>query len=342
VTALNVIDTVEGLAGLAGLAAALLAGRRLAPEMRWTFAGFMLLSAYHGLSNVLEWTGITSALDVWEDYFDVVRPVLLGGIFFLLARETSDRELRAATAELERQNHELRKLDRIKDALIRDVTHELKTPVAKQAMQLEILKTEIARLGGTPRVERSLDVLEGGIRRQEAVIRNILELAYLESGRRERRLAPTRIDLLLGEVVADYREALEACGATATVEALPCTISSDGEMLWHVFSNLVNNAIKYRRPGVPARIRVALTHLPGGVEVRVADNGIGLTAAERERAFERFFQGNAANEGCGVGLAICRLVLGHLDGDIRLESPGRDAGTTAVVSLPGCAPDPAR
>jgi len=336
VTLLNLVDAAEGVGALAGLAGAVLAGRRLAPELRWTLGVFFLLSACHGLSNLLEWGGFTGSLDVWEDYFDIVRPVLLGGVFFLLAREHADRELREASVELERQNHELRKLDRIKDGLIRDVTHELKTPVAKQAMQLEILKLQVARLGGAPEMERSLAVLESSVRRQEGVIRNILELAYLESGRRAKRLAPIRIDRLLAEVVDDYRDAFEACGAVADLEAHPCTIQGDEEMLWHVFSNLLTNALKYRRAAVPARIRLALIERDGGVEVRVADNGIGLTEQERARAFDRFFQGNAASEGCGVGLAICRLVLDHLDGTIRLESPGRDRGTTAVVRLPAC------
>ena len=89
--------------------------------------------------------------------------------------------LRIAYRELEHQNQELQKLDEMKDALIRDVTHEFKTPVAKHAMQLELLR---ARLGEhcLGNVEQIVQVMERSVRRQQQVLRNLLDLSRLESG----------------------------------------------------------------------------------------------------------------------------------------------------------------
>jgi signal transduction histidine kinase len=69
--------------------------------------------------------------------------------------------------------------------------------------------------------------------------------------------------------------------------------------------------------------------------VRVADNGIGMSPLELERAFERFYQASASIEGSGVGLSLCRSMIEGMGGTIALASPGRGGGLTATLTLPG-------
>jgi PAS domain S-box-containing protein len=241
--------------------------------------------------------------------------------------------LRAAKEELERQNVELRALDRIKDGLIRDVSHELKTPVAKQAMQLEILRLQLGAACAGP-VGKIIGVMEDTVRRQQRVIRNLLDLARLESGRRVYRLGPVRVDEVLGRALEDYRPALEAAGFAVTVDAGPLVATADAEMLWHVLSNLVNNAVKFAAPAGERRLRLSARREGGRAVVRVADNGIGMAPEELGHAFERFFQASASIEGSGVGLSICRSIMEDMGGAIALESPGRGRGLTATLTLP--------
>jgi signal transduction histidine kinase len=111
-------------------------------------------------------------------------------------------------------------------------------------------------------------------------------------------------------------------------------ISSDAEMLWHLFSNIVNNAIKFRRKGVPGRILVSVQQLDGEVKVSVRDDGIGMDKEDMDRAFSRFYQASASYEGSGVGLTICRMIAQGLGGRILLESEGSGKGLTATVALP--------
>lgn len=105
-------------------------------------------------------------------------------------------------------------------------------------------------------------------------------------------------------------------------------------MLWHIFSNLVSNAIKFRRGKGEAKIQCRIDDEEGGIVVRIADNGPGMTPGDRERAFEKFFQATASAEGSGVGLTISRMIVEKLGGSVRLEEGPRGEGTSAVVTLP--------
>ena len=105
-------------------------------------------------------------------------------------------------------------------------------------------------------------------------------------------------------------------------------------MLWHVFSNLVNNAIKFRRQEGQPHISVRAAVQGKWAVVRVEDDGIGVSAEEQKKVFTRFYQGTASTEGSGVGLSICKRITEDLGGRISMESPGPGQGTTVVVELP--------
>ena len=105
------------------------------------------------------------------------------------------------------------------------------------------------------------------------------------------------------------------------------------ELLWHVFSNLLNNAVKYRSRSGPCEIRVDAVREGPWAVVRLRDNGIGLTPEQLELVFERFYQASASSEGAGVGLSICARAVEAMGGTIALQSAGLGAGSTAVVRL---------
>ena len=105
------------------------------------------------------------------------RDNLVGAALFLVLLAAAAWGLHGAQRrrDVERQNEELRVVDRMKDALLRDVAHELKTPVAKHAMQLEILRPLLKAHRITPQEQRAFAVMEESIRRQQSVVRNLLE-----------------------------------------------------------------------------------------------------------------------------------------------------------------------
>ncbi len=262
----------------------------------------------------------------------------ISGVFGLLT-DISDRlktetALKEAKEEMERQNEQLRILDRMKDNLVRDVTHELKTPVARQAMQLEMLQSILDGRGQTTAVPDIIRAMERNLKRQQDVIRNILNLSRLEDGDRAYRSEPLHLDRLVENVLADYRQELDNLEAVTLRDMEEAVVASDGEMLWHVFSNIISNAIKFRRRDAVLTISVSLRRDGGRAVVAIADNGIGVAAADKDKVFNRFFQVSASVEGSGVGLTIAKRIIQELGGTISLESAGLNEGTTVYVTVP--------
>jgi signal transduction histidine kinase len=103
-------------------------------------------------------------------------------------------------------------------------------------------------------------------------------------------------------------------------------------MLWHVVSNLVNNAVKFGARAGPRRLEATVSRENGNAVIRISDNGIGLAPAEIARAFDRFYQASAS-----IREQPARASAAHLEGmggTVSLESPGRDLGAVATVTLP--------
>jgi PAS domain S-box-containing protein len=262
-----------------------------------------------------------------------------------LGRDITDRkrdevELEKAKENLERQNEELKKLDRIKDGLLRDVTHELKTPVAKHHMQVEILHGLIDGTDLGEQTTEAFRVIDASLKRQEQVIRNILDLSRLEAGGRRYKREPIRLDELLGVVLEDHSYDFTVAGITIERDLPRVEIVSDGEMLWHAISNVLGNAVKFHGKTDRPVIAVTLAAEDGGATIVIRDNGIGLTEEQKGRVFERFYKGYSVIEGSGVGLNITKRIVEDLGGSIALESDGEGKGATVVMHLPLESPEP--
>ena len=222
----------------------------------------------------------------------------------------------------------------MKDALRRDVSHELKTPVAKHAMQLEILQPLLGEERLSESERQALIVMEESVRRQMSVIRNLLNLSRLESGGRQYLLEEVYLDKLVRKVLADYEESIELHGIAVSVDMPEIRLKSDIEMLWHVFSNLISNAIKFQRTENSPKITVSARQEKDQAVVRIEDSGIGMDREVRDSIFTRFFQASPSSEGSGVGLTICKRIVEDLGGELSLDSPGVDRGSVAEVRLP--------
>jgi len=250
----------------------------------------------------------------------------------------AERSLRKVKEDLERHNRELKKLDEMKSAFIYAVSHELKTPVSKHSMQLEILKPLLKKYDLSRMEKESFRVMEESIRRQQGVVRNLLDLSRLESGKRPYRVEQVKLDEIFAHVRKEYEYALKSFGIELEIDVPPIRLWADGEMLWHVLSNLINNAIKFRRNDAGARIAVHAALENGTIRISIRDNGVGLSSEEKGQVFSRFYQASSSIEGTGVGLTICRMIVEGAGGTIRLDSKGRDMGTTAILEFPDRAP----
>ncbi len=224
----------------------------------------------------------------------------------------------------------LRRSDDIKTALLRAVSHDLRTPVTAIVAAGHALGSDSLTTG--ERAELSTAVIEEG-EQLAALVDKLLDLSRLQAGRAE----PRRDWVSLEDVVHAARDGLSESGRDSvrlTVDPDVPAVRADAAHLERAFANLLENAVRYSG-GLPVSVHVRRTG--PRVVVRVVDQGPGIGATERGRIFEPFYRGHAtsgeAGAGSGLGLAIAKGFVEANDGTISVESlPGQ--GSSFVVTLP--------
>ncbi|HWB69320.1 MAG TPA: ATP-binding protein [Solirubrobacterales bacterium] len=246
--------------------------------------------------------------------------------------DTALAELAALTRERDRMQAEaveaeaLRRSDELKTALLRSISHDLRTPLTSIIASGSALGA--ASLTEAERGELS-EAIVGEGERLSHLVENLLDMSRLEAGEATPRREPSD----LAEVLDAAREGV---GGETTIRLsldpdLP-PLNADSAQLERAFANLLENAVRYGE-GQPVAVRSRL--VSGRIVVRVVDQGPGIPAPERKRIFEPFQRGrgDAGPTGSGLGLAIAKGFIEANGGEIEVESmPGQ--GTSFVVSFP--------
>lgn len=296
-------------------------------DAKWVLAGLLVVSLFEYGSNVLEWSGITKALDVFEDYTEILEPILWASLFYACLQELTAWELRRRvrerTAELAKSNAELEQFAYV-------ASHDLQEPLRMISSYLQLLAQDYkGRLDAE--ADEMIDFAVDGAHRMRALIDDLL--AYSRVSTRGRAFEAVDLGAVLADVLTDMKVSLAEAGAEVTSDALP-TVPADAGQLRRVFQNLIGNAIKYRGE------RASCIHVsaePAGEEwhLAVRDNGIGFDPEYGERIFEIFrrLHGRKDYPGTGIGLSICRKIIERHHGRIWAESePGK--GATFHFTLP--------
>jgi K+-sensing histidine kinase KdpD len=250
-------------------------------------------------------------------------------------REEADRalaELAALARERDRMQGEmveaeaLRRSDELKTALLRSISHDLRTPLTSMIASGAALDS--ATLSEAERAELSAAVVAGG-ERLSRLVENLLDMSRLEAGKAEPHSEP--VDL--AEVLDAAREATARPDVVqlAVDRDLPM-VEADAAQLERAFANLLENAVRH---GGARPVLVKSVLLDGKITVRVVDQGPGIPQSEWQRIFEPFQRGeaNGAGGGTGLGLAIAKGFVEANGGEIAVESlPGQ--GSSFVVSMP--------
>lgn len=228
---------------------------------------------------------------------------------------------------------ELRRIEKMKDSLIRDVAHELKTPTAKFEMGVYLFEKEIETNPAMRQYKPLVGMLKHNTERLMKTILSIMDLSKLESGMEKLEKVPMDLNEVLKLVVQDMRPLCEKKGidleSSLCVEKIP--MMGDRDKIYRVFVNLISNALKFTEKGSVTIISWKdETH----AVVSVADTGCGIEKEDLGKIFERFFQKTPASEGVGVGLTISRDIVHMHGGDIWAESQGLGKGATFKVRFP--------
>ena len=211
--------------------------------------------------------------------------------------------------------------------LLHDVSHELRSPLARLHAAIGLARQQPARM------EDSLQRIEREGERMNRLVGELLTLSRLEAGV---GVPLEEVDLaeLIGDLVEDAR--FEAVGRRVTVncEKLPnFRVRANGELLHRAIENVLRNALRFSPVG--GLVTLAVTSLPDNrCQIVIEDQGSGVPADELETIFTAFFRGASPGEGYGLGLAIARRVLSALNGNIHAENRP-EGGLRVVLEMPG-------
>ncbi|MCA1941876.1 MAG: PAS-domain containing protein, partial [Caenispirillum bisanense] len=217
-------------------------------------------------------------------------------------------------------------------------SHDLREPLRMVISYLDLLQRRHGAQLAPEAVEFMTHARDGAQRMNQLLLDL---LAYSRVGRGEEGPAEVAVAQVLRAVAANLELALRESGGTLVLpEAVPVVVGARPELV-SLFQNLIGNALKYRHPDRPPRVEVTAEADPaaGRAVFRVADNGIGIEPRFHERIFQIFqrLHPRGRYEGTGIGLALCRRIVEHHGGTIRVESePG--VGSTFTVTLPLAGP----
>lgn len=260
--------------------------------------------------------------------------------------EALDRSLRLAVereslrAELEKRCQSAAELGRIREQLVRVVSHEFSNAISVVQCALGFLETtEASKRPSSSRLEM-YDILRRNVHELDMVTTNLLSLGKIESRRIGLKPARTDAAALLKESLERFQVLYRNKRLDVRLEAeeIP-PLRAEPEALSLVFSNLLMNAIKYTPEGGEIRIGLSLDDgLPGRALIFFKDTGIGMSSEERRRLFSGFFRGESAKKaarGFGIGLALVRSIL-ELHGSSLKVASARGKGSTFSFHLPVC------
>jgi signal transduction histidine kinase len=261
-----------------------------------------------------------------------------------------ERRVAERTADLVEARAVAEAATEAKSTFLSNVSHELRTPLTSVVGFSKLISKRLGDVvfpsvpPGDPKVDRAMRqitenlaiIVEEGDR-LTTLINDTLDLAKIEAGRMEWREEPVAMGEVIDRAVAATASLLaDDAGPRLIVvidPALP-DVTGDRDRLIQVVINLVSNAVKFTPTG---KITVTAAPAPGGLEVAVADTGVGIAPEDHEKVFDQFGQAGDTlvdkPRGTGLGLPICREIVEHHGGRLWLES-AVGVGSTFRFNLP--------
>ncbi|HRE49652.1 MAG TPA: hybrid sensor histidine kinase/response regulator [Aggregatilineales bacterium] len=254
--------------------------------------------------------------------------------------------------ELEQNNAELRRVDKIKEDFIQLTAHELRTPMTlvfgysrllQESAVVKKLKEESAD------TKLFIDGLVDAIERMSSVINEIVTVSRIATGRVELAIGPVQLPKLIEAAITQYTQTMRNRNQTVSYDGrqFPNLIQVDADLLRLAMGNLISNAVKYTPDG--GAIYITGKTIGTTVMITIRDTGIGIDREDQKRIFEHFYTAGDVSlhstsktafrgGGLGIGLGICRGIIEAHGGRIWVESEGRDEqrlpGSTFFVELP--------
>lgn len=236
--------------------------------------------------------------------------------------------------EYQQKNKLLTEVEQLKTNFLSMMSHDLKTPLARIQGMADIAIAHPDNL--TPEQKTALKTIGQSTDELSTFISSILDLGRVESQEVKLQLQSRDINSLLEEVIAKYEYFAKSKNIEVVKEFEPLfSTKIDVALMKQVFSNLIENAIKYSQEG--SKILVSTEEVDGKIQVQVADQGIGIEPGELNNVFMKFYRSqnvkNSPIKGSGLGLFLAKYFVDLHKGQISVESVP-EQGSTFTVDLP--------
>ncbi|MCI0713050.1 MAG: ATP-binding protein [Chloroflexi bacterium] len=242
-------------------------------------------------------------------------------------------EIGELTHHFNQMAHSLAEQEQLRQQLIADISHELKTPLATIKGYMEGLQDGII-----PATDDTYLLIQQEADRLQRLVHDLQELSKAEARRIDLHETNVNVKELITSTVSWIRPQFEGKYldlATRLPDDL-ITVRGDVDRLRQVLLNLLGNALNYTPYG--GNVTVSLTADNGQVDIAVQDSGVGLSAQDLQRVFQRFYRVDKsrarASGGSGIGLTVSKHIVEAHGGSIRASSDGPGQGSTFTVTLP--------
>ena len=228
--------------------------------------------------------------------------------------ETFDKMLKKIYADYKRQ----------KD-FSSNVAHELRTPIAVMKSQLDLYrqKTDDADF------KKMLRVLDNNVNKLNGLVDAILSLRK----KSELKLDEVNLDILIDEIVLDLEDKAYSKDVEIICKNTDISLVTDDSLLQRLVFNIVENAIKYNKPG--GSVEISAKEDNDLVKIKIADTGLGISPSDKERIFDLFYQIDASRgqEGYGIGLSLSKTIADMLSAKIEI-SDNNPQGSIFIINIP--------
>lgn len=253
-----------------------------------------------------------------------------------------EEKVKLRTAELYEANKDLikalekeREINELKSRIVLNVSHGFKTPLTSILSSAQLLQIYAEKDHPfKQKITKHTIKIENSVRALNNLLTSVLFFGKADENKMEYRPKKVFTQAFVKELMDTAKAGIEN-NVTIKVEQinLPKTITSDEELLYQTFENLISNAVKYSKDKQEVNFR--LEYDDGKLLGTITDRGIGIPKTEQNKLFDRFFRAQNVGvvEGSGLGLSIVKKCLEVLDGEISFVSE-LDKGTTFTVIIP--------
>ena len=226
----------------------------------------------------------------------------------------------------------------IKNDFINNMTHELKTPISSISLAAQMLNDDA--VGKSPQMMKHLGgVINDESKRLRFLVEKVLQMSMFDNKTASFKKKELDLNELLEQIASTFSLRVEHTGGKIEMEigAVDSALYVDEVHFQNAITNLMDNAVKYRKPDQPVNIHIRTWNENDRLWFSIADNGLGIKKENVKKVFDKFYRVHTGNvhdvKGFGLGLAYVKKIINLHEGEIKCESE-LGKGTKFIVNLP--------